>query len=318
MVHRTPGSYQDQGGHDTILAIKELHVKEQDAGLGQALKSLVSAAMGLNSVVPGITVVAAILAIPMVVLVLYAHFLLGAAALIILVVSIVVYGKTLSYGEAALALVVGLLTVFAVEWTAGRFVVFVCIWLGFTLLVFLVSSVRLASKQEEIYLQISQTLAGEDDDLTMGARVKEAAADADCLLDPIERAEASRVLAFRRLPVTSIGSALEATEKLSAVCKLEVVRVAAFVGDLYGLYDPQDQLEAQAIVGQAYARIRSCRTSPAAYIEAFDRSRRLVLLDEVEVEGFFKALSEGLDGGVAPDEMRDYIRSAVDGSTDAG
>ena len=42
------------------------------------------------------------------------------------------------------------------------------------------------------------------------------------------------------------------------------------------------------------------------------------LLDEVEVEGFFKALSEGLDGGVAPDEMRDYIRSAVDGSTDAG
>ena len=76
---------------------------------------------------------------------------LAMLAIVIFFSSIAVYFKSKNYGEAVLALSAGLFTVFTVTWTKPLFICFIVIWLAFTLIVLLATSIRLASKSQSLY-----------------------------------------------------------------------------------------------------------------------------------------------------------------------
>jgi hypothetical protein len=61
--------------------------------------------------------------------------------------------KSNNYGEAALALMAGLLAAFTVDWTWNKSLVFMTALLGFLLFILLIGSIKLAAKNEDIYLQ---------------------------------------------------------------------------------------------------------------------------------------------------------------------
>jgi hypothetical protein len=97
-----------------------------------------------NKLVPGVVTASLVLAF----WVIWATIstgvpLIGAAALLVLLISITVYGKTNSYGEAALSLIGGLLTVFSVNWTPAYFWIFTGVLVGFSLSALLISSSNL-------------------------------------------------------------------------------------------------------------------------------------------------------------------------------
>ena len=56
------------------------------------------------------------------------------AIILVLATSLGIFIKTGNYGEAALALVAGLLTIYSVEWTTGRWLAFVSVWITFTMI----------------------------------------------------------------------------------------------------------------------------------------------------------------------------------------
>jgi hypothetical protein len=91
--------------------------------------------------------------------------LIGAAALLVLLISITVYGKTNSYGEAALSLIGGLLTVFSVNWTPAYFWIFTGVLVGFSLSALLISSIKLAANVEDIYIHAAVSLSDDSDEV---------------------------------------------------------------------------------------------------------------------------------------------------------
>jgi hypothetical protein len=156
--------------------------------------------------------------------------MLGTVLLVVLGVAMIVYVSTQNYGEAALALVAGLLTTYSVTWNGKRFIGFIAVWSGFSFLALMISSVRIASKQESIYRQASLALA--DDGMNSSLIEKQlqsiGKASMKIALGPVERAEVIRVFAFRRLSLTVMEAGLKAVAMLSIITEVNSLVVARF------------------------------------------------------------------------------------------
>jgi len=279
-------------------------------GSVRELKNTIQAA---NRLVPGCVVVAIFLAVLVILIsLLSVQLMMGVTILVVLVVSIVVYSRTNNYGEAALALVAGLLTAFTVDWTAGRFIAFVVAWVGLSLFLLLISSVKLAAEVEEIYSEAARTInpsqPGE-----VQKQLEEIGKDKFIkMLGPTKRAEVIRLFAFRKLSIPSMQYGLRAVETLSTVTGVEHETVAEFVTDVYKMFKSTPGPRYQQLLDRIYEIIRESPVSPGEFIGAFKDSRHLALSGDIKPETFFQHLTKALDQGVAPEEVYEYLRERLD------
>ena len=77
-------------------------------------------------------------------------YLLG---LLILLISIGIYVSTKSFSETTLSFVLGVLTIYSIDWEKANITLFVILYLAYIVIVFYVSVIRLAAKQEVILSQ---------------------------------------------------------------------------------------------------------------------------------------------------------------------
>ena len=77
-------------------------------------------------------------------------YLLG---LLILLISIGIYVSTKSFSETTLSFVLGVLTIYSIDWEKANITLFVILYLAYIVIVFYVSVIRLAAKQEAILSQ---------------------------------------------------------------------------------------------------------------------------------------------------------------------
>ena len=77
-------------------------------------------------------------------------YLLG---LLILLISIGIYVSTKSFSETTLSFVLGVLTIYSIDWEKANITLFVILYLAYIVIVFYVSVIRLAAKQETILSQ---------------------------------------------------------------------------------------------------------------------------------------------------------------------
>jgi hypothetical protein len=132
---------------------------ESLGALGNTIKSA-------NTIVPGCAVVGVLLTF--VVIIVTARSAPVMEAIILLVVwlsAVVVYLRTRNHGEAALALVAGILTAFTVDWTPGRFAAFLTVWVVFSFVALMISSIRLAANLEAIYTDAAISLSSNPADI---------------------------------------------------------------------------------------------------------------------------------------------------------
>ena len=88
-------------------------------------------------------------------------YLLG---LLILLISIGIYVSTKSFSETTLSFVLGVLTIYSIDWEKANITLFVILYLAYIVIVFYVSVIRLASKQETILSQAACKLDITDHD----------------------------------------------------------------------------------------------------------------------------------------------------------
>lgn len=237
--------------------------------------------------------------------------MLGSVLLVVWGVAIVVYVSTQKYGEAALALVAGLLTAYSVTWNTPRFIGFVVIWSGFSFIALLISSIKIASQVESIYRQASLTMASSDSFL-IEKELKAIGEAADKVsLGPVERAEAIRIFAFRKLPISIMAAGLKSVGMLSVITGIDSKIVSNFIADVYRIFSADTTEQAQLILEVIHQTIRESAAPPADFMAAFDHSRRLVLSRSIDASNYFAELQFALDAGVAPEMMGEYLSSRI-------
>jgi len=273
----------------------------------KALGATVKAAYGLApcAVVVGAALVTAITWITL----QWSSLMIGTASLMVVIVSICIFAVRENLGEAMLSLVGGLLTIFAFEWTAARYIAFMAVWFGFAFIALLISSVKLAAKSEDIYRMASLRLtnAGEDHEPIEKRLRKIGQSTTLQMLGPIQRAEIIRVLAFRKLPIDLFAPCLTAVETLSVITKCDIKTIAIFLADFLLSFSPDSDSDARRLVDTLYDVIKDVPVPPEDFFAAFETSRRLLVSQTIPPIEFLEGLRDCLASGVAPDDVYDEL-----------
>jgi membrane glycosyltransferase len=175
-------------------------VSNKSNSTNEALRALQNAFNAAYQLAPAIVVIGIILAATVAYASLFfIEILQGFIIILIIITSVLVYYKSNNYGEATLALMAGLLAAFTVDWTWNKSLVFMTALLGFWLFILLIGSIRLAAKNEEIYLQAAIYI----DINTAKETAQKLRKISDCTptkkLGLFEKAEAIRIMAFRKI-----------------------------------------------------------------------------------------------------------------------
>ncbi|MEZ6041098.1 MAG: hypothetical protein R3C20_11365 [Planctomycetaceae bacterium] len=288
-------------------------IRQSLSDTGHSLRVTLNALYHLS---PGIAVIGTLLAAGLVWLTMqWTALMTGTAVLLILALSLAIFAIRGNFGEALLSLVGGLLSVFAYEWTPERYVAFSVAWIGFALFAMLIASVKIASKNEDIFKQAAIRIVGPkaSDELlkeieTLLTKLGRQTS-AMPMLGPIERAEVIRTFAFRGLPIALFAAGIRATEALSVITKCDTQRVALFVADFFQSIHPKDDSEATTITDALYFFIQNTPVPPEDFFAAFEKSRRLILSQLIEPSVFLDELQTCLSKGVPIEDVCKEIQA---------
>jgi len=222
--------------------------------------------------------------------------------IVVFVFSLVIYVHTKNFGEAALALVGGVFAAYSINWTPPAFWAFTFIWVTFVLLVFLIESVKLAARLEDLVrssaLKLSNTgLSFEESISYLSKIVKQQNIGT---LGQIERAEIVQAFCYRGVQHQVVGEALSTVEKLHLVTDLPYLSLANAVADIYRVPAVSGDVEEGNLADLIYENVRNCFAAPRDFLEAVSTSRHLLLSQSYNIESFLNEVRSALDRGIAP------------------
>lgn len=238
---------------------------------------------------------------------------LGMLTVVIFFSSVVVYFRSKNYGEAVLALSAGLFTVYTVNWTTPLFISFIVVWVAFTVIVFLSTSIKLASQSQSIYLEASfavknKSLSDKDCEKALSS-ISDALKDS--ILGPIEKAEVIRVFAYKKIEMTDMAVGLKWVNIFFALTRIPYLVLADFVAvvikntSIIGR-----EITCDRVFDYIYTGMRNASVSPNEYIEAFQQTRH-ILVRHKQVVLYFNTLVDYFDSGVSPQDIEEFFNQAL-------
>ena len=289
-------------------------MKQDKNGIKQSLndsfKALGNVLKEAYALAPFAVIVLGFIAITIVWVTLHwGSLMMGTATLLVVFVSLCIFGSRDNFGEAMLSLIGGLLTLFALVWTPGRYITFMAAWIGFALAALLISSIKLAAKNEEIYRMASLRLADRPEDhATIEKKLREIVTSSKLkMLSPIERAEVIRVLAFRKLPIRYFGSCLHAVETLSIITQCDIKTIALFFADVLLSFSPESEIDARRLLDTFYDIIKDVPVPPEEFFQSFESCRRLLVSQTIAPKDFLQGLQSCLESGISSNDIYDEM-----------
>lgn len=287
--------------------------KKRSGSLSEVFRALRSAISSAYNLAPGAVGCMTILVGAVVALVVrWSAAREATVLLLVLSVALLVYFSTKSYGEAALALAAGLFSVYSVEWTTPNFLSFITIWLVFTAVALLASSIHIASQVEDIYRQAALLSAGPAGYKQREKELREIAGFKGLgMLNAKEKAEVLRLLCFRRISLELMRTVLEAVETVSVVTKVSYLRVAGLIADVTKAAEIAGGTSAQGVADTVVQTMRDAAVAPSDFFSAFESSRHLMFRPRVGVERYFIALRRVLESGARPADVGEFLISEL-------
>ena len=232
----------------------------------------------------------------------------AAALVVVFSVSVAVYFREKSYGQAMLAFVVGLLPALSLLWSPGRFWAFVGGFFGLSSLFLITSAIRSAAGVEPIYKQAAIYAMREDPAITDKKLETLAKHAGTSSLGPINKAECVRQLMFRNFPIQQLPEALKSIEKMSVITNIPAQEVASYLVILYPLADVTGASFSH-LDDRFYLTLRDSAATPEEFFEAIRLTRSLVLERRMDLDDYLNKLSTLLDFGLPPKEIRQRMEA---------
>jgi hypothetical protein len=280
--------------------------------LGVVVRSsygLAPVAVVMMIVVAAIVVVSTIWSTPL---------MMSVVLFVVLGIALLFYLNTWNYGEAALALAAGLLTVYSVTWTPRKFIAFIAVWLTFSAVALLASSIKAASQLETIYIGAAIAVVGHSEAKAIKAAASRLRLIADSykgyLIGSKEKAEAIRVFAFRRLPLAVFGSALGAVDTLSTALQIDAIAIANLVCDITKAFEATEAADLPESFEIFISVLQGTAAPPSDFIAGFESSRHLLLGRRLSPSAYFGALKGALEAGVAPARVGEHLEQMGSGA----
>lgn len=279
--------------------------------LKNSLKALINALKDLFKKMPllffGFTLVAYWLIIEFSYTVQHKQYVL---CLLILFVSIGVYVKNKSISETTLSFMIGILTVFTIDWSKSDFTLFIVIYLCFNILIFLIGSVRLASKQEVILVQAANNLSLNQNYDEIFKKLKQITdtPTKGQQLDVIEKAVCIRFLSFRRISIDNITDALNSIEIIQNVYQIDLNKACNIFYILYifscNLFPNINIYQGITIL---FNKILLIPLPPDDFFAIFTKTKKEVISKKLSFDRYINIIKELAYDGLDSQEIIDKI-----------
>lgn len=157
-----------------------------------------------------------------------------ALSFLVSIVSVIIYANTKKYGETLLTFMLGLLTVFSANWDAYKSILFFSFYLGFHAIIFMISSISLATKVESELTMAASFFDFNNHKKTYKALQKVTKINTKFnTLGGLERAKAVKFLAFMKVPIDEMSEALMNIEQIKIVYQTDLIKSLEFFRSLY-------------------------------------------------------------------------------------
>ncbi|MCX6674512.1 MAG: hypothetical protein NTY37_12125 [Methanothrix sp.] len=232
---------------------------------------------------------------------------MGSIILLIIIISIIVYAVSKNYGEATVALMAGLLAAFTVEWTWNKYVVFMLALLGFLFFVLLIGSLRIFATNESLYREAALYVSVSRYKEIEKQLIKISKSIPDKLLGPVERADAIKIMAFRKIPIESMQYMLAIIQTFVGITRLNVKTITQFLVDLTRVLHLEIGPNLRTKIDNIFELYRDAPVSDEEFIAAFSNTKHFVVSRQIGPDEYLSLLISGLKGGLSPVEMDDSI-----------
>ena len=158
-------------------------------------------------------------------------YLLG---VLILIISIGIYVSSKSLSETTLSFVLGVLTIYSIDWKKANITLFVILYLAYIVVTFYISAIRLTVKQESILIQAACKLdIGTYKEVYKRLKNISEKPTKYGQLSILDKCEIVRYLAFRQVIIGEYEEAINMIELIKNVCQGEITPCCEIY---YGFY----------------------------------------------------------------------------------
>lgn len=240
-------------------------------------------------------------------------YLLG---LLILLISIGIYVSTKSFSETTLSFVLGILTIYSINWEEANITLFVILYLVYIVVVFYISAIRLAAKQENILIQAACKL-DMSDYKNVYKRLKGISQKSTKhnQLSILDKSEVIRYLAFRQVIIGEYEEAIKLIELIKSVCQAEIIPCCEIY---YGFYTycnnkkptpPNISKE----VERMFDKVTTLTISYLEFFEIFSETKRILVEEKLNFDKYLLEIKlmalEGYSGSDISEIMREkYLK----------
>lgn len=267
----------------------------------KALRNSISAAYNLA---PAVVITGLLLAaIVFVASLFFVEIKMGSIILLIIIISIIVYAVSKNYGEATVALMAGLLAAFTVEWTWNKYFVFMLALLGFMFFVLLIGSLRIFATNESLYREAALYVSVSRYKEIEKQLIKISKSIPDKLLGPVERADAIKIMAFRKIPLESMQYMLAIIQTFVGITRLDVKTITQFLVDLTRVLHLEIGPNLRTKIDNIFELYRDAPVSDEEFIAAFSSTKHFVVSRRIGPDEYLSLLISGLKMGLSPVEM---------------
>ncbi|RXE58022.1 hypothetical protein [Acetivibrio mesophilus] len=213
--------------------------------------------------------------------------------IIILVVSIGIYISTKSISQTTLSFILGLLTVYTIDWEKSSITLFMILYITYFIIIFFIGSVRLSAKQETILIQATNKLADLSDNRDykhVFKRLKKISLvnTKSSQLTIIEKSEVIRYLAFRQVAIGEYEDAINTVELIKTVCQIDLGKSCELYYSLYTF--SKNKLSTNNHSKEVINILDRILTIPMPHEEFFNifrQTKKLLFQDKINLNDYF-------------------------------
>lgn len=204
-------------------------------------------------------------------------------AMMILFISICIYIKTDNIADTTLSFILGVLTIYSINWKNANYMLFIILYLVYIICIFYSYSIKLAMKQESILIQAAYKLS-KDDYKDLFKRLKKISMKSTKYnqISIIDRCEIIKYLAFRQVIIGEYEEAIRVVELIQGISQVELMECCEIYYSMY-LYCKNSDTGIVDVSKAVEKMIDKVTTLPITYVEFFDifKGTKIILIDKI-------------------------------------
>jgi hypothetical protein len=232
--------------------------------------------------------------------------------ILILFISIGLYISTKSFAETTLSFILGVLTIYTIDWESANITLFVILYLSYVILAFFISSIRLAAKQESILVQAACKLDIDDYD-SVYKRIKEISQKStkNNQLSIIQKSEIIRYLAFRQVIIGEYGEAINIVELIKGVTQIDLIQCCeiyySFYTYIYNRRPSPPNISRE--IEKMFDKVTTLTIAYNEFFEVFSNTKRILVEDKINYDKYLTEIRLYALKGYSSTDITEILKS---------